>query len=86
MYVAKLSTSLLSYMLYTTLTLSLSVYSNGSVKVIFRVIVKVLKPSKETNDVVAVKIGRKINKQLKTGRIGNIQVVPEAIKLRGNIM
>ncbi len=86
MYVAKLSTSLLSYMLYTTLTLSLSVYSSGSVKVIFRVIVKVLKPSKETNDVVAVKIGRKINKQLKTGRIGNIQVVPEAIKLRGNIM
>ena len=52
---------------------------------IFRVIVKVLKPSKESNDVVAVKIGRKINKQLKTGRIGNIQVVPDAIKLRGNI-
>ena len=58
--------------------------SNGSVKVIFRVIVKVLKPSKESNDVVAVKIGRKINKQLKTGRIGNILVVPDAIKLKGN--
>ena len=60
-------------------------YSEGSVKVIFRVIVKVLKPSKETNDVVAVKVGRKISKQLKTGRIGNIQVVPEAIQLRGNL-
>ena len=59
-------------------------FSNGSVKVIFKVIVKVLKPSKETNDVVAVKIGRKINKQIKTGRIGNIQVVPDAIKLKGN--
>jgi hypothetical protein len=46
---------------------------------------KVLKPSKETNDVVAVKVGRKISKQLKTGRIGNILVVPEAIQLRGNI-
>ncbi|XP_028394789.1 hemicentin-1-like [Dendronephthya gigantea] len=57
-------------------------FVNGSVKVIFRVIVKVLKPSKESNDVVAVKIGRKINKQLKTGRIGNIQVVPDAIKLK----
>ncbi|XP_028413457.1 titin-like isoform X1 [Dendronephthya gigantea] len=57
-------------------------FTNGSVKVIFRVIVKVLKPSKESNDVVAVKIGRKINKQLKTGRIGNIQVVPGAIKLK----
>jgi hypothetical protein len=58
-------------------------YSNGSVKVIFRVVVKVLKPSKETNDVVAVKVGRKINKQLKTGRIGNILVIPDAIKLNG---
>ncbi|XP_028394142.1 uncharacterized protein LOC114518358 [Dendronephthya gigantea] len=57
-------------------------FVNGSIKVIFRVIVKVLKPSKESNDVVAVKIGRKINKQLKTGRIGNIQVVPDAIKLK----
>ena len=60
-------------------------YSKGSVKVIFRVVIKVLKPSKETNDVVAVKVGRKISKQLKTGRIGNILVVPEAIQLRGNI-
>jgi hypothetical protein len=58
-------------------------YSNGSVKVLFRVVVKVLKPSKETNDVVAVKVGRKINKQLKTGRIGNILVIPDAIKLNG---
>ena len=61
-------------------------YSNGSVKVIFRVIVEVLKPSKESNDVVAVKVGRKISKQLLTGRIGNIMVVPEAIKLRGILM
>ena len=60
-------------------------YSEGSVKVIFRVIVKVLKPSKETNDVVAVNVGRKISKQLKTGRIGNIQVARDAIQLRGNI-
>ena len=58
-------------------------YSNGSVKVLFRVVVKVLKPSKDTNDVVAVKVGRKINKQLKTGRIGNILVIPDAIKLNG---
>ena len=45
---------------------------------------KVFRPSKETNDVVAVKLGRKINQQIKTGRIGNIQVVPEVLKLRGN--
>ena len=58
-------------------------FSNGSVKVIFRVIVEVSKPSKETNDVVAVKVGRKLSKQLLTGRIGNIMVVPKALKLRG---
>ena len=58
--------------------------SNGSVKVLFKVIVEVLKPSKETNDVVAVKVGRKIYKQLKTGRIGNIAVVRDALKLNGN--
>ena len=50
---------------------------------IFRVIVEVSKPSKETNDVVAVKVGRKLSKQLLTGRIGNIMVVPKALKLRG---
>ena len=50
---------------------------------IFRVIIDVFKPSKESNDVVAVKVGRKISKQLLTGKIGNILVVPEAIKLRG---
>ena len=58
--------------------------SNGSVKVLFKVIVKVLKPSKETNDVVAVKVARKIYKQIKTGRIGKIAVVPDALKLNGN--
>ncbi|XP_028418079.1 angiopoietin-1 receptor-like, partial [Dendronephthya gigantea] len=57
-------------------------FVKGSVKVIFRVVMKVFKPSKITNDVVAVNLGRKINKQLKTGRIGNIQVVPEVLKLR----
>ena len=50
---------------------------------IFRVIIEVFKPSKESNDVVAVKVGWKISKQLLTGKIGNILVVPEAIKLRG---
>ena len=58
---------------------------NGSVKVLFRVIVKVLKPSKETNDVVAVKVGKKIYKQLKTGRIGKFTVNPSTLKLNGNI-
>ena len=53
-------------------------------KVLFKVVVKVFKPSKETNDVVAVKIGRKIYKQLKTGRIGKIAVIPDALKLNGN--
>jgi hypothetical protein len=46
--------------------------------------VKVLKPSKKTNDVVAVSVGRKIYKQLKTGRIGKFAVVPDALKLNGN--
>jgi hypothetical protein len=46
--------------------------------------VKVLKPSKERNDVVAVKVGRKIYKQLKTGRIGKFAVIPSALKLNGN--
>ena len=50
---------------------------------IFRVIVKVLKPSKETNDVVALKIARQVYKQLKTGRIGNILVSPDALQLKG---
>ena len=50
---------------------------------LFRVIVKVLKPSKKTNDVVAVSVGRKIYKQLKTGRIGKFAVVPDALKLNG---
>ena len=59
-------------------------FSNGSVKVLFKVVVKVLKPSKERNDVIAVKVGRKIYKQLKTGRIGKFAVVPEALKLNGN--
>ena len=55
----------------------------GSVKVLFKVVLKVYKPSKETNDVVAVKVGRKIYKQLKTGRIGKFAVVPDALKLNG---
>ena len=58
--------------------------SNGSVEVLFNVIVIVLKPSKETNDVVAVKVGRKIYKQLKTGHIGKVAVVRDALKLNGN--
>ena len=58
--------------------------SSGSVKVIFRVKVKVAEPSKESKDVIATKLGRKIIEQIKTGRIGNIQVVPDAIKLKGN--
>jgi hypothetical protein len=45
--------------------------------------VKVLKPSKETNDVVALKIARQVYKQLKTGRIGNILVSPDALQLKG---
>ena len=53
---------------------------------IFRVIVEVLKPSKESNDVVAVKVGQKISKQLLTGSIGSIMVVPKAIKLRDGYM
>ena len=52
---------------------------------LFKVIVKVLKPSKETNDVVAVKVGKKIYKQLKTGRIGKFTVIPSTLKLNGNI-
>ena len=51
---------------------------------LFRVIVKVFKPSKETDDVVAVNVGHKIIKQLKTGRIGAIEVIPDAIQLQGN--
>ena len=51
---------------------------------IFRVIINVYKPSKETNDVVAVNVGHRIIKQLKTGRIGTLQVIPDAIQLQGN--
>ena len=64
--------------------LCLLLNSSGSVKVIFRVKVKVAKPSKKSKDVVAAKLGRKIIKQIKTGRIGNIQIVPDAIKLKGD--
>ena len=59
-------------------------FSEGSVKVLFRVIINVFKPSKETNDVVAVNVGHTIIKQLKTGRIGTLQVIPDAIQLQGN--
>ena len=51
---------------------------------LFRVIIKVLKPSKERKDVVAVSVGRKILKQLKTGRIGKFAVKPGVLKLNGN--
>ena len=57
--------------------------SNGSVKVIFRIILKVKKPSTDTRDVVTIRIGKKLNNQLKTGRIGNILVVPEVLKIKG---
>ena len=52
---------------------------------LFRVIFKVFKPSEETNDVVAVKVGKKIYEQLKTGRIGKFTVIPSTLKLKGNI-
>ena len=58
-------------------------FSEGSVKVLFRVIINVFKPSKETSDVVAVNVGHRIIKQLKTGRIGTMQVIPDAIQLKG---
>jgi hypothetical protein len=54
------------------------------VKVLFEVTVKVLKPSKEKNYAVAVKIGRKIYNQLKTGRIGKFSVISSTLKLNGN--
>lgn len=57
--------------------------SNGSVKVIFRIILKVKKPSTDTRDVVTIRIGKKLNNQLKTGRIGNILVVPEVLQIKG---
>ena len=57
--------------------------SNGSVKVIFRIILKVKKPSTNTRDVVTIRIGKKLNNQLKTGRIGNILVVPEVLQIKG---
>ena len=57
--------------------------SNGSVKVIFRIILKVEKPSTNTRDVVTIRIGKKLNNQLKTGRIGNILVVPEVLQIKG---
>lgn len=44
----------------------------------------VFKPSKETDDVVAVNVGHKLIKQLKKGRIGTLQVIPDAIQLKGN--
>ena len=50
---------------------------------LFKVIIQVLKPSKETNNVVALTVGRKIYKQLKTGRIGRNAVIPGALKLNG---
>ncbi len=62
----------------------LNFYSNGSVRVLFRVIIKVLKPSKERKDVVAVSVGRKIFEQLKTGRIGKLVVKPGVLKINGN--
>lgn len=50
---------------------------------IFRIILKVKKPSTNTRDVVTIRIGKKLNNQLKTGRIGNILVVPEVLQIKG---
>ena len=56
--------------------------SNGSVKVIiFRVKVNASKPSNQSDDVM--KFGRRFDKQLKTGHIGNIKIVPDAVRLKG---
>ena len=53
-------------------------------KVIFRVILKVKKPSINPKSVVVVKIGQKLNKEIKKGRIGNIRVAPELLKIKGS--
>lgn len=50
---------------------------------IFRIILKVKKPSTNTRDVVTIRIGKKLNNQLKKGRIGNILVVPEVLQIKG---
>ena len=44
---------------------------------------KIVKPSKNPNEVVAVQIGKKLNVQVMKGQIGNMKVVPEPIRIRG---
>ena len=56
---------------------------NGSVKVLFRIILKVKQPSTDTRNVVILRFGKKLNNQLNTGRLGNFWVVPEPFKLAG---
>ena len=57
-------------------------FSNGSVKVCFRVIVKV--DEREDKEIVAIanKVGKTLRDKVKTGQIGSLNVKP-TVELRG---
>ena len=60
------------------------VCSNGSVKVRFRVIIKVDKAKDKNPEVIATKVGRTLQVSVKNGRVGSLQVAP-VVELKGKL-
>ena len=67
---------------YTLLTDILVGFSNGSVKVRFRVVVKVDKREDKEPAEIANKVGRTLKSNVETGQIGSLKVKP-TVELRG---
>ena len=57
-------------------------FSNGSVKVRFRVVVKVDKSEDKAPVAIANKVGKTLRDSAKTGQIGSLKVKP-TVELRG---
>jgi len=57
-------------------------FSNGSVKVRFRVVVKVDKREDKETVAIAHKVGKTLRNSVETGQIGSLKVKP-TVELRG---